>query len=216
MIRRLEFHLPDFKRININQTALDAYEITNITLIPLLFQTGYLTFKAHDVLTGYYALSYPNREVEAAFNHHLLVEFSEKQPDLTSSILYDLYNVLKENNIEQFIEILKSLYAGISYHLVDDKEKYYHSLFYITMRLLGFMIDCEVNTNKGRIDAVIRTETHIYVIEFKMGDGKTALKQIQDNQYAQKYLTEKKQITLLGIGFNKRKKNIGTYEVENI
>ena len=84
------------------------------------------------------------------------------------------------------------------------------------MRILGFEIDCEVETNIGRIDVVITTKTNIYIIEFKMGEAKTAILQIKNMDYAQKYMSENKQVTILGIGFNKRKKNIGSYEIENL
>ena len=45
-------------------------------------------------------------------------------------------------------------------HLKD--EKYWKSLFYMILTLLGYKISAEFKTVKGRIDAVIETHSHIY------------------------------------------------------
>ncbi|MBI4649024.1 MAG: PD-(D/E)XK nuclease domain-containing protein [Bacteroidia bacterium] len=73
------------------------------------------------------------------------------------------------------------------------------------------MLETEVLTCDGRIDAVIKTQTHIYIIEFKLGTAQEAIEQIQKKQYALKYANENKKIILLGIGFNNDKKNIEEY-----
>jgi hypothetical protein len=71
-------------------------------------------------------------------------------------------------------------------------------------------------TSKGRIDALLQTESHIYVIEFKIGDADTALQQIKEKEYHAGYMDGEKPITLLGIGFDPEEKNIGSYETERI
>ncbi|MBV7330366.1 PD-(D/E)XK nuclease domain-containing protein [Chloroflexi bacterium TSY] len=34
--------------------------------------------------------------------------------------------------------------------------------------LPGQYIECEVNTNDGRLDCVVQSPTHIYILEFKL------------------------------------------------
>ena len=208
--------MQELKNVQIYKTLLEKYEITKITLVPLLFQTGYLTIKSRNLATDLLTLDFPNFEVEDSFFKHLIIDISEKEGHIATSILIKIEKAFVTNDIDAFIEQLKILYSGISYNLIDDKEKYYHSLFYLTLRIIGFNIDCEVETNVGRIDAVIKTNTHIYVLEFKMGEAKKAIEQIKTKNYYQKYLSENKQIVLLGIGFNKRKKNIGNYLIDKI
>ncbi|MBU0763880.1 MAG: PD-(D/E)XK nuclease domain-containing protein [Bacteroidetes bacterium] len=82
------------------------------------------------------------------------------------------------------------------------------------MKLLGFEIETEILTCDGRIDAVIKTENYIYVIEFKLGSAQEALQQIKKKQYALKYKTEQKEIVLMAIEFDVEKKNIGEYLLE--
>jgi len=216
MIKNNNYPVQNLKNVEIYEDELDKYEITKITLVPLLFQTGYLTIKSINAANNLMTLDFPNYEVESSFMKFLLTDISEKEDYISTSILLKIEKAFINNDIENFIEQLKILYSGISYNLIDDKEKYYHSLFYLTLRIIGFNIDCEVETNVGRIDAVIKTNTHIYVLEFKMGEAKKAIEQIKAKNYYQKYLSEKKQVVLFGIGFNKRKKNIGDYLIDKI
>jgi ATP-dependent exoDNAse (exonuclease V) beta subunit len=68
--------------------------------------------------------------------------------------------------------------------------------------------DC---TNKGRIDLSIKLNNCIYIIEFKT-DGSSALSQIKEKNYHQKYLSEKLPIYLVGIEFDTKEKNISKVE----
>jgi hypothetical protein len=74
----------------------------------------------------------------------------------------------------------------------------------------------EDHTNKGRSDAVIETESHIYVMEFKMGTSEEALLQIEQRKYHEKYLSRGKSIRLIGIGFDPDEKNISDYKVKSV
>jgi hypothetical protein len=53
----------DVENSVIDSSMLDKYDIENLALIPLLFQTGYLTIKKLDSMTGEMVLDYPNKEV---------------------------------------------------------------------------------------------------------------------------------------------------------
>jgi len=129
-----------------------------------------------------------------------------------------LQEAIEKNEIDEFMKILKVFFANIDYDLHIDNEKYYQTIFYIVFTLLGVKIKAEVKTNQGRIDAVIETDTHTYMFEFKLFDtAKSALAQINNNQYFEKYLLNKKQVILIGVGFDKNTRNIkDDYLVEQI
>lgn len=78
------------------------------------------------------------------------------------------YSLIK-NDIQEFIKILKSLLSSVSYAISKTKEGYYHSNVHLILKLLGFDIIAEEQTNIGRIDAVIRFIDRIYILEFKFG-----------------------------------------------
>ena len=82
--------------------------------------------------------------------------------------------------------------------------------------MLGFLIEAEVRTNKGRIDSVVQTESCIYVLEFKLhGTADDALQQIKDKGSAQKYQGRGKEVILLGVAFDRQERNIGAWVEES-
>ena len=61
----------------------------------------------------------------------------------------------------------------------------------------------EVMTDKGRIDLVLSTKTHIYIFELKLRQKPDqALKQIEEHRYYERFLVQGKKIMLVGIAFN--------------
>lgn len=75
-------------------------------------------------------------------------------------------------------------------------------------------IQAERATNLGRIDAVLDLADTVYILEFKMTTGDTALQQIRDKQYAQPFLSSGKMISLLGIAFDHKLRNIADWQQE--
>jgi len=214
LLRKQNYEIPLLENSVFDSFILSTYDLRNISVIPLLFQTGYITIKNYNRVENTYTFDFPNFEVKNSLLQGLFTEFSEKDLSESMNLLSKITESLKQHNISQFIEYVKALYAGISYHLVDNKEKYYHSLFYMILKLLGFNVNCEIETNVGRIDAVVSTPKQIYIIEFKVGTATEALLQIRNKNYAQKFIIENKPIYLLGIGFDSENKNIGSYKLE--
>jgi len=62
----------------ITENDLDAMDIDSLSLIPLLFQSGYLTVADKPDDLGAFELRAPNREVNEAFHNHLLISLTEK------------------------------------------------------------------------------------------------------------------------------------------
>jgi hypothetical protein len=95
-------------------------------------------------------------------------------------------------------------------HLLDDKgEHFYHALVHLHFRYLGLFMDSEVHTSDGRMDAVVRTPAHIYLLEFKIDQSaEAALAQIRDKGYADKFRLENKPIIGVGICFDAQKKAV--------
>ncbi|MFW5758832.1 MAG: AAA family ATPase, partial [Bacteroidota bacterium] len=209
LIKERNYNLTQFHRGFETEIALfDHYEIENLELIPLLFQTGYLTIKSLDPLTGETILDYPNYEVRKSFDNYLLSSLSETPLAENRIVLKRFVRSLQEKDIESFIQQLKALFKSITYPLIRNEEAYYHSIFFTLLRLLGFEIETEILTADGRIDTVIKTSSHIFIIEFKLGTPQEALNQIKNKEYALKYASDIREKVLLGIGFSTELKNI--------
>lgn len=216
LLKTNHYSIFDLKQRTISERAFNKFDVRNLEINSLLFQTGYLTIKEWQDQAGLVVLDFPNQEVENAFSFYMLAEFSERKQEETDSILIQIGKALNEGDVDQWMELMQTLFANLTYHQVERKESYFHSIFYLTIKLLGHNIESEILTSDGRIDAVIQTSNFIYLIEFKMGDAQKALDQIKAKHYHLKYQSSGKKIYLLGIGFNFEKKSIDAYKIEII
>ena len=217
LIRKRNFSAFDLEKKHVTTKILDKYSIKNMTLLPLLFQTGYLTIKNRDLRTRRLTLDYPNFEVEEAFAVHLLAEFAAEKLDKAESLIFQIIDSFAANEITQFIKYINILFKNISYNIIEDKESYFHSIFFLIMKMVGFEIEVEIETIDGRIDAVIKTVTHIYIIEFKINQSaEKAIQQIKDKKYALKYADDKRPLNLIGINFDTDKKIIEDWKIDKI
>jgi len=202
----------NFEEVEANDTILSNFDIENIYPLTLLFQTGYLTIKKH---TGrFYVLSYPNLEVKYSLLENILTDYT-KLPN-TSATAYRIRQSFDTHNFELFQEQINILFSKIPYQLFEaNQEKYYHAIIFMILHLLGYDIECEISTSKGRIDAVIITEKSVYILEFKINDSsENAIRQIREKEYFKKYLDRNKPVFLVGIAL--KDKEIETMIVENL
>jgi hypothetical protein len=218
LIKQRNYSFIDLKNKEISLRAFNKFDVLNIEINSLLFQTGYLTIKKIHELKQTVVLDFPNKEVENAFSFFLLSEFAEKSHENTDSLILRMNSSLQDGNVAEFIESMKVMFANIAYPIqpakesgISDMEKYYHSMFYLVLKLLGYNVESEIITSTGRIDAVIETVSFIYVLEFKISDATAALSQIRNRNYHQKYRASGKKIVLVGIGFDVEGRNIGEY-----
>ena len=99
---------------------------------------------------------------------------------------------------------------------IEKREAYYHTIIYLILRMLGLQISVEVEINRGRLDAIVKTDKYIYIMEFKMGTAEEAIKQIEDREYYKPYMSDDREIILLGVAFDKNKKNISEYLIKTL
>jgi hypothetical protein len=220
LIEKYDLDLAQLENYKAGEELFSSFDIDRMHVASLLFQTGYLTIKK--ILPAsrrkrFYILSYPNLEVKEAFLVNLLGDFSPKFADKISVIVDDLKTHLETGNIDKFFEMIRSIFARIPYDIfVADREGFYQTVIYLILELIGIGIDCESETNLGRIDAEIVTDNAVYIMEFKLGTGKEALDQIKEKKYYEKHLASPKNIILVGVGFNIEDRNINDYEIETL
>ncbi len=102
---------------------------------------------------------------------------------------------------------------------ISDYEGYYASIFYSYFASLGLDVIPEDTTNHGKIDMTLKFDSNIYIFEFKVvelvKDKNSALQQIKDKKYYEKYL-DSKGIYLIGVEFSKEDRNITGFEWEKV
>ena len=218
LIRSKKVEISDFENKTTDNSVFDSFDIDRLSVVPLLLQTGYLTVKDVEKVSirNRYTLAYPNMEVKEAFLKYLLADFSDTPVYETGGRILDLVQILLNDDIDGFFAKMKSIFASIPYNMfVSDREGYYQSVVYLALSLVGMNITSEVQTNTGRIDAVIETGERIIIMEFKLGGPEEALMQIKDKEYHLPYIHKNKPITLIGVGFDKTSRNISGYLSED-
>ncbi len=207
----------ELDNLEVNELAFASYDIDKLQILPILFQTGYLTIKSKEEF-GLYRLGYPNQEVQASMLMYLLGEYTHDEPALTTPTVVYLYRAFLTNDMVQVIKLIKSIFKNIpSQIFINEAEAYYHSLIYLVFFYLGQYTQSEVNTSDGRLDCVVQSSTHIYIIEFKLNESAAvALKQIKDRGYYEKYHADPRCKVLLGINVSSQKKTIDDWAMETV
>ncbi len=205
------------EKIKVSPIIFESYTLDNLESHSLLFQTGYLTVKDVDEF-GLITLDYPNKEVRDAMYSYLIGAFRQEEPSLSTPMVVQLRHAFVANDLEQVISIIKTLFKNIpSQIFIAQAEAYYHSLIYLTFRYLGVYIESEVNESDARLDAVVQTDTRIYIFEFKLDrSADEALDQIREKGYADKYRHEDKTIVGVGVNFSSEDKTVGEWRVEGV
>jgi len=223
VIKERRYFIPNLAKLEVGEEMINSFHIENIKVETLLFQAGYLTIEHMDVDEDdfiIYTLKLPNKEVKKSL--HTL--FASSLTDSSNVVVQqrNLLKSLKQQNLELFEKELTSLFASIANNnytknSIASFEGYYASVIYAYLASLGFELIAEDVTNHGRIDLSIKIENTIYIIEFKMSyNSEDALEQIKNRNYAQKYLSEGKNIYLVGIEFDEGIKNISGFRYEKL
>jgi len=215
LIKARNFALSQLDELQLEEIAFTSYEIERLDVLPLLFQTGYLTIKNYDSQRNVYTLGYPNYEVENSFTSWLLSAFSEIEQALSTSHLWRLIDALLARDLQSFFGVLHIFFAQIPYELQVQREQYYQTIFYLIFTLIGLRVSAEKHTNRGRIDTVVELSQDVYLFEFKLdGSEAAALQQIKDKGYASAYRGSGKTLHLVGVNFDTATRSIGGWQEE--
>ena len=208
----LKKHPLDFSTIDIDQSALEAYEPENPRIVTLLYQTGYLTIRRFRQFGDFrrFDLCVPNREVENSFLTQLAPVYAGLDPDRSINYQFSAAEALVAGDADKFVKVLKNFFANIPYNLTDrQNEQMWQTIVYVILKSVGFGVNAEVLTNEGRIDMTCETAAGIWLVEFKLDrPAEEALAQIDAKNYAEKYDFAGKKVTKLGISFSSSKRTI--------
>jgi len=219
LIRKREYDLTSIETRSVPDTAFSTYEIENLEILPLLVQTGYLTIRDFQQRGNRrsFSLGYPNYEVKEAFNAWLAASYSGIERGVVQSRLFRLIDALEARDLDGFFSDLRIFFASIPNTIHLRHAKYYQSIFYVIFSMIGLEIEAEADTNIGRIDAVAATSDHVYIFEFKLHDtAESAMAQIRERRYYEKYLDCGKPITLVGAAFDPETRNLERWLIEPV
>jgi Predicted AAA-ATPase/PD-(D/E)XK nuclease superfamily len=204
----------------VDSITLDKFDLDNIELVPLLFQTGYLTVKSLDIRTGEMVLDYPNKEVRESMYQFLISDLA-RNPHRTNTgrTMRDLNKAFLEKDLETVKTIINSILADLpSETYLKQSEGLYHGLIHLIFSYLGMLISSdEVHSSQGRADAVVETPSDVFIFEFKFNKtAREAIEQIKTKKYASKYQNSGKNIVGIGVNFDNESKQIDDWLEENL
>jgi hypothetical protein len=204
--------------MTVNPDVLEAATIENQDYRALLYQAGYLTVLTENIQNRTVTLGFPNSEVEESFNRHLWSAYVHRSPLDTGVTVTDLREALQTHQTKWVVKIFNGLFGNIPERIFDaEHEAYFHAVIFLTFTLLSYDIRAKVFAGLGRADAVVHTPDRIWLFEFKLnGTAEDAMKQIEDRQYAQKYAATKKEMALVGLSFDAKKRMIKEDWIEKV
>jgi hypothetical protein len=202
--------LYELQNVELSHLDLSAFDIERLQILPILFQTGYLTLKSKSAFLDLFQLDYPNLEVRSAYTKGLLEMYSHSHEPMSSSTMGALLRALKAGDAEDLKDAINQAFAHIPYDLWQrENEHFYHAILHLLFSLLGVYIQSEVHTKKGRADAVVVIEEGVFIFEFKLDKSAAeAIAQIHTRGYAESHRTGNKPVHLIGINFSSKTKAV--------
>ena len=198
-----------------NEATLKDYTGDILNLVPLLYQTGYLTISDYENRRRRYTLCFPNDEVKYGFTESLLKYYVPKATSGNGLDIFTLDEYIENGQLDQIRDVLAGLFANITYTREEDPfEHYFQSVVYLLVILLGKYVDCERQIYDGRIDLCIKTERYIYLFEFKRDDtAEAALAQIDTKDYALPYIADERKLYKIGVSFDSHSRKLVGWKV---
>ncbi|ASM77373.1 hypothetical protein VITFI_CDS1595 [Vitreoscilla filiformis] len=227
LLAQSAFFTPDLDRLQAGLALLSSFDVGHIAPEALLFQAGYLTLRevSQPALGQWvYTLGYPNCEVAASLNEALLPSYGLPARSSFENRIR-LIDVLRRADFTAMASLLRALFASIPNDWYRNNplagfEGHYASVFYSHLAALGLDLRVEEATNHGRIDLTLRFAGQIFIFEFKVLDGDrpdgSALAQIRDKGYADKYRSHGELVHLIGIEFGRVARNLVGFETETL
>lgn len=203
--------------IEVGKDDFDAATETMTTIMPLLYQSGYVTIKGYDPETELYTLGLPNKEVRIGLFRSLLPHYLATSTAMGNTTIAKMSVMIKRGQIDDALALFNTFLSTVPYCDNTHYEGHYQQLMYIVFALLtNFRILVEQHTAKGRTDITMETDQHVYVIELKFsGSAHEALEQISRQRYADAFALQQKTVVKVGINFEV-KDGVCTIEWETV
>lgn len=196
-------------------SAFDAPTETMTDIIPLLYQSGYITIKDYDKTLDLYTLDIPNKEVRLGLMKSLLPNYVASKTRETTTMVAYLSRDIRNGDMDAALRRLQTFLSTIPYCDNTRYEGHYQQMFYIIFSLLGNYVDVEVRTPRGRVDMVLRTKTTLYVMELKLDkNADEAMEQIDLKNYPERFALCGLPIVKVAVNFDSERCTIGEWKIE--
>ena len=203
MMRKFKVLPSQLGRVRATAYSFDAATETMTSLMPLLYQSGYMTIKDYDCNRNVYTLDFPNNEIRVGLYASLLPGYLTTRIDDGRVVIADIAVCFEEGDVNGGLQLLADFLETVPYCDNTNYEGRWQQTLYIIFALLtDYRIQVEQRTSKGRIDITLETATTIYVMELKLnGSVEDALAQIEVKHYADAFKMQSKPVVKVGMNF---------------
>lgn len=205
----------------VDEISFREYDPNTKNMLPVIYQSGYLTIKGFDAEDRMFWLDFPNREVEQSFLKILLAKYVSVPYDDMGLEISNLRNALRNKDVDRVCSMIKAAVSDLPTIVKKDIcENYYESVTHLMFRLSGMRVVSELQSVNGRSDVVVTTKDAVFIFELKMDKGKdvdevaqTALAQIDANGYAERFAVSGKQMFKIALVFSSDGKGLLLWKV---
>ena len=216
LFKKHHFEIGNLNKSLYTESQLNEIDSFNDDVIPLLYQSGYLTLQEYLPKFDSYKLGFPNQEVEKGMLNFFVPFYTSRQ----STTVFDVHSFvvdIESGQAESFLTRLRSLMADVPYEIERDLEVHVQNFCYLLFKLIGYYVHAEYRTNVGRIDLKFETDQYIYIIEFKKDrSAKAALNQIKKKEYFWPFMSDPRKKFLIGMNYNLKLRGAGKFVIEEI
>ena len=205
MMRKYDFLPADLgEAIEVGKKDFDAPTETMTTIVPLLYQSGYVTIKGYDKPTKLYLLALPNQEIRVGLYGSLLPHYLMDKSAKANTTIAKMSVLVKKGDMNAAFCLLNDFLETVPYCDNTNYEGHWQQTLYIMFALLtNYSILVEPHTAKGRIDIMMETDDTIYVMELKFNkSAEEALAQIDAKHYADAFKMSGKKVVKIGLNFS--------------
>lgn len=219
MMKKFNTFLPALDGSRAKASEFDAPTEDMHSILPLFYQSGYLTIQGFIPEVDTYELGFPNEEVKTGLLNALIPYYVSPNYNATTNTLDSMYLSILKDDIDGMLSVARSFFASIPYQegtLKDapTSEGHFTAMLYVMFSLLSNYCFSQVRTAAGRMDILLKTATAIYVMELKMdGSVDEALQQIDDKGYAIPYEADGRKVVKVGINFSSKERTIKEWKV---
>lgn len=199
-----------------SEDEITDYRPDNPDIVPLLYQSGYLTLKEYDERYESFSLAYPNEEVKYGFTQSLTPVYLNRDKPL------DVRNFCRDidmANTDSLRDRFTALFANLPYPTKPSDsvlERDFQNVVYLVFLLLGQFVKVEQHSAKGRADCIVETEEYVYIFEFKRdGTVEDALSQIDSQGYAKPYEADSRKLIKIGAVFSSEERTLSDWLVDD-
>lgn len=141
MMRRYELLPTDLGENSwVDKKDFDAATETMTTIIPLLYQSGYVTIKGYDTKSRLYELGIPNQEIRVGLFGSLLPHYLKRDSAKGNTTIARMSVYIRQGRMAEALQLLADFLETIPYCDNTHYEGHYQQMLYIILLCLPTII----------------------------------------------------------------------------